>query len=128
MQGTLTCSTQSGVAGMLWCFVEAGKSIFDGTHCLKNGDILTVYADAGRDVVAWSGTVKFDYKTNREPYPASAGLPPDATKKGGQKVGAYWIDRNQGLQENLDPQQWLRFFLEEKPATLRTEIDDLDLG
>ncbi|MBI1362387.1 MAG: hypothetical protein GC134_00190 [Proteobacteria bacterium] len=113
LSGVLEAFWETGTEGVIWSFYDTslqtpdGKRTYDGLHCLKDGDHLTVYGFDGKTVV-WEGTVKLEYERNWEKFPLNP-------QYGQQAALGFWVH---GFQESLVPEVWAMMFFAELPAKL----------
>lgn len=114
IKGIIFPFAETGTEGIIWSLQdekyisEDGKRWqYDGLNPLQDGDHLTVLNDDGS--VFWEGTIKLEYKRNYQPYPMNP-------SHGQQAVGGCWVH---GLQEDVEPEQWLNMFAEQRKAVLR---------
>ena len=98
---------------IVWALFEDGKAGYDGLHLLQTGDILTIFKDAKREVVAWEGAVDLDFDCNRLPHPENPQFKPQTLLRAdGSRI---WLS---GFQKNVDPEIWVEMFAQELPARL----------
>ncbi len=119
--GILDAFFETGTEGVLWALQDE-KHIstdakgnpawsYDGLNILKNGDLLTVFADNKRDVVLWRGVINLDPNTNRQQFEFVTGMTFTA-----QTYDGFYVH---GLQSNVDLKMWTRFFFDGRPAMLQ---------
>ncbi len=106
---------ETGTEGVVWAINRLGVPGYDCLRCLKNGDGLKVL-NAGYNPlnVLWQGVVKLEYQRETKPYAFNP-----AYHK--QEVGGVWVN---GLQEDIDPDEWVNLFFTHRPAWYRSSTQD----
>ncbi len=113
IEGKLMPFYESGLEGTLWSIHEDGKEGYDGLNPLQSGHILTVFNDAARTEVLWSGVV--DFEMDRQ---SQSGLL--HAQKYSTRLGPWGY----GLPRNMHPYDWVNMFAAEKPARLEFNAPD----
>jgi hypothetical protein len=107
IEGKLEAFFETGTEGIIWSVYEDGKEGYDGLHSLEDGDYLMVF-HPDDDSLVWEGNISLEYVRNYRPYQSN----PEC---GQQEVLGRWVH---GLQDNVDPEIWATWFLENYPSKL----------
>ena len=75
---------------------------------IQNNDALVVFVDRGYTKPLLRGIVALDYETGKAPDPANLA----------EQVQMIGESRVSGIPTNIEPQQWIELFFEERPAVL----------
>ena len=109
VKGRLYLHLETGMEGAEWTVIDNEHAgFYQSLHDLENGDRLTIY-DRGKPV--WDGEIKKDLTTNLSsetayPYPRQVV----------QKYIVHW------LQEGVNPDEWAKWFTDEKECTLEKKL------
>ena len=113
IEGKLMPFYETGLEGTLWSVHEDGKEGYDGLNPLQSGHILTVFNDAARTEVLWSGVVDFEMDRQSQSDLLHA-------QKYSTRLGPWGY----GLPRNMHPYDWVNMFAAEKPARLEFNAPD----
>lgn len=102
IRGTLYPYSETGTEGIVWSLREYGKKMYDGLHCLKQGDFLSV-CDPTSGSTIWSGNIDYDYKSCHT----------ETNNTHGQAIFGTWVN---GVQKFVNHETWATWFLEKYPA------------
>jgi hypothetical protein len=124
MHGVAFLFSETGTEGGWWAMHEDGFMMEDGFHWqyegpreLQEGDEFTVYAEDGS--VLWTGTIKYDKKTNlRARQVMRKGKLVNSRDWKQQVVDGVWVH---WLQSGVKPEVWSELFVGHKRCLLRRE-------
>ena len=108
IKGTLDPFFETGCEGIVWSVYEDGKSGYDGLNCLKDGDYLKIFDINNPTLLIWEGIIDLEWERNHRKYPNNP-------EHGQQEIGGYWVH---GIQTNVTPKQWQKWFFDNHPAEL----------
>lgn len=106
-QGKLSLFSDQWSEGEVWCLQDPSKPGYAGLEVIESGDLLTVFADAGRRDIMWEGTVSLDFGSHRKPLPLAGNLV--------QRLGGMTVH---GVPTNVKPLDWMAMFQQHKPCLL----------
>lgn len=97
--GALEPFAETGTEGVIWSLHEYGRAGYEGLHCLKNGDKLTVYSAVYDGDVDWEGELLF------------GGTIP--TKLDWEEIMRFPL--------HMDERQWLQLSYQNRPIAIRPD-------
>lgn len=116
IKGKLEPFSETGTEGVVWSLHEDGVDGYDGLNCLCQGDYLTVYDPKDSTKIVWEGNIDFEYERNYHPFPKNP-------QYGQQAIFNIWVN---GIQRDVEPDDWGLWFFKEYPAELiKSEVGHL---
>lgn len=112
--GRLTPFFETGTEGVIWSLTLPGVPGYDGLVCLKPGDALFIYKEAGG--LHWKGRVDLEYQRRHRPFPLNP-------QYGQQEINGFWVH---GFQKDLSPEDWATPFFEGAPAVAWIPLSTMD--
>lgn len=116
IKGTLDSFSETGTEGIIWSVYEDGKQGYNGFHCLKKSDHLTIFDPTDTSVVLWDGNIDLEYKRNYYPFPANP-------QYGQQAIQGLWVN---GIQRDVEPDDWGKWFFNHYPCELIKKTTEND--
>lgn len=104
VNGRLDPFFETGTEGVMWSVSDEASPGYNGLHVLHDGDLLTIYADDGSTL--WAGTIAYEYDRLAQPLP---------NNNKHQAIFNHWVH---GLQSDLEPETWARYFFDHRRATV----------
>ena len=112
--GTLYAFFETGTEGIIWSVTNNDLEGWAKLNCLVNGDHLIIFDPVDRTTVVWEGVIQYEYERNLTPSPFN----PNYKK---QAIMNSWVN---GIQNNVEPETWMNWFLKEYPAQLIKKTND----
>ena len=107
LEGYLYAFSDQGTEGTHWTFIEDDGVKPVQMHAINNGDLLRVFNDKSKREVIFEGTIDLDLEVNKKPN----WLMPSWILQQIDGIGTV-----HGIQKEMNPDDWGKMFVEEKPA------------
>jgi hypothetical protein len=107
IDGRLEPFWATGTEGVCWSLENRIRPGYDGLIRLGDGDHLTIFNALGH--ILWEGIIDLEYERNYQAYPRNP-------QYGQQAVFDDWVN---GLQRDVEPETWARWFYDRHRARLR---------
>ena len=104
--GTLLPFAEAAELGTFWAVADNNLTGYDALNILQDGDYL--FVEDGNTQIEWEGAINLNRTTNLKKHPYDS-------NRMRQLVNDCVVN---GIQEGVNPERWLLWFLEERPAVL----------